>query len=221
MLNGIGKPPDVVVLASGGFFVNFLKTLWKSIEFVPILSYPVCYNEKNIKGDRLMDDQWVEQLARNNRSALLSFLQRHVANREDAEDLLQDVFMSCYRHKDSFDPERCSETAWLFVIAKNRLKQYYRDQKPVSSLEELAENGERIADWSAQEAIALMECRDLVAKLLLTLDERSRTVLILRYFQQLDSQQIAQRMGLSPVNVRVIQSRAIASLRQAMEQMDT
>ena len=168
-----------------------------------------------------MDDQWVEQLVRSNRSALLGYIHRHVANREDAEDLLQDVFISCYRHKDSFDPERCSETAWLFVIAKNRLKQYYRDQKPVSSLEELAENGESIADWSAQEAIRLMECRDLVAKLLLTLDERSRTVLILRYFQQLDSQQIAQRMGLSPVHVRVIQSRAIASLRQAMEQMDT
>ena len=168
-----------------------------------------------------MDDQWVEQLFCSNRNALLGFLLRHAASREDAEDLLQDVFMACCRHKDDFDPTRCSETAWLFVIAKNRLKQYYRDQKPVSSLEELAENGESIADWSAQEAIRLMECRDLVAKLLLTLDERSRTVLILRYFQQLDSQQIAQQMGLSPVNVRVIQSRAIASLRQAMEQMDT
>ena len=167
-----------------------------------------------------MDDQWVEHLVQNNRSALLAFLQRHVANREDAEDLLQDVFLACYRHKDSFDPERCSETAWLFVIAKNRLKQYYRDQKPVSSLEELADNGQEPADWSAQEAASLMECRDLVAKLLLTLDERSRTVLILRFFQELDSQQIAQRMGLSPVNVRVIQSRAIASLRQAMEQME-
>lgn len=66
----------------------------------------------------------------------------------------------------------------------------------------------------------MMQCRDLVAKLLLTLDERSRTVLILRYFQQLDSQQIAQRMGLSPVNVRVIQSRAMEKLRQTMEQMD-
>ena len=64
-----------------------------------------------------------------------------------------------------------------------------------------------------------MECRDLVAKLLLTLDERSRTVLILRFFQELDAQQIAQRMGLTPGNVRVIQSRAIASLRQAMEQI--
>ena len=167
-----------------------------------------------------MDDQWVEHVVQNNRSALLAFLQRHVANREDAEDLLQDVFMACYRHKDSFDPERCSETAWLFVIAKNRLKQYYRDQKPVSSLEELTENGQEPADWSAQEAASLMECRDLVAKLLLTLDERSRTVLILRFFQELDSQQIAQRMGLSPANVRVIQSRAIASLRQAMEHME-
>ena len=107
------------------------------------------------------------------------------------------------------------------MIANNRLKQYYRDQKPVSSLEELAENGQELPDWSSREAAEVMQCRDLVAKLLLTLDERSRTVLILRYFQQLDSQQIAQRMGLSPVNVRVIQSRAIASLRQAMEQMDT
>ena len=54
----------------------------------------------------------------------------------------------------------------------------------------------------------------------MTLDERSRTVLILRFFKELDSQQIAQRMGLSPVNVRVIQSRAIASLRQTMEHME-
>ncbi|MGN0707941.1 MAG: RNA polymerase sigma factor [Faecalibacterium sp.] len=166
-----------------------------------------------------MDDQWVERLVQNNKNALLGFLQRHVTNREDAQDLLQDVFTACYRHKESFDPERCSETAWLYVIAKNRLKQYYRDQKQISSLEELSENGQEPADWSAQEAASLMECRDLTAKLLLTLDERSRTVLILRYFQDLDSQQIAQRMGLSPTHVRVIQSRAIASLRQAMEQM--
>ena len=176
--------------------------------------------EENIKGGRQMDDQWVEQLFCSNRNALLGFLLRHAASREDAEDLLQDVFMACCRHKDDFDPTRCSEMAWLYVIAKNRLKQYYRDQKPVSSLEELAENGQELPDWSSREAAEVMQCRDLVAKLLLTLDERSRTVLILRYFQQLDSQQIAQRMGLSPVNVRVIQSRAMEKLRQTMEQMD-
>ena len=166
-----------------------------------------------------MDDQWVEQLFCSNRSALLAFLHRHAANREDAEDLLQDVFMACYRHKDSFDPRRCSETAWLYVIAKNRLKQYYRDQKPVSSLEEMAENGQELPDWSSKEAAGVMECRDLVAKLLLTLDERSRTVLVLRYFEGLDSQQVAERMGLSPVNVRVIQSRALNALREQAEQM--
>lgn len=167
-----------------------------------------------------MDDQWVEQLVQNNRSALFGYIHRHVANREDAEDLLQDNFLSCCRHKDDFDPARCSETAWLYVIAKNRLKQYYRDQKPVSSLEELAENGQELPDWSSKEAAEVMECRDLAAKLLLTLDERSRTVLILRYFKELDAQQIAQRMGLTPGNVRVIQSRAMDKLRQAMAQME-
>ena len=53
----------------------------------------------------------------------------------------------------------------------------------------------------------------------LTLDERSRTVLVLRYFEGLDSQQVAERMGLSPVNVRVIQSRALNALREQAEQM--
>ena len=167
-----------------------------------------------------MDDQWVEQLVHNNRSALFGYIHRHVANREDAEDLLQDIFLSCCRHKDDFDPTRCSETAWLYVIAKNRLKQYYRDQKPASSLEELTEKGQELPDWSSKETAEVMECRDLVARLLLTLDERSRTVLILRFFQELDAQQIAQRLGLTPINVRVIQSRAMDKLRQAMEQME-
>ena len=166
-----------------------------------------------------MDEQWVERLVEENRSALLAYFRRHVSGREDAEDLLQEVFLSCYRHRESFDPARCSEKAWLYVIAKNRLRQYYRDTKQTVSLDEMSENGAEPADSTAQEAAGLMECRDAVARLLLTLDERSRTVLILRFFQELDAQQIAQRMGLTPGNVRVIQSRAIASLRQAMEQI--
>lgn len=58
-----------------------------------------------------MDEQWVERLVEENRSALLAYLRRHVSGREDAEDLLQEVFLSCYRHRESFDPARCSEKA--------------------------------------------------------------------------------------------------------------
>ena len=166
-----------------------------------------------------MDEQWVERLVEENRSALLAYFRRHLSGREDAEDLLQEVFLSCYRHRESFDPARCSEKAWLYVIAKNRLRQYYRDTKQTVSLDEMSENGAEPADSAAQEAAGLMECRDAVARLLLTLDERSRTVLVLRYFEGLDSQQVAERMGLSPVNVRVIQSRALNALREQAEQM--
>ena len=174
-----------------------------------------------------MDEQWVERLVEENRSALLAYFRRHVSGREDAEDLLQEVFLSCYRHRESFDPARCSEKAWLYVIAKNRLRQYYRDTKQTVSLDEMSENGAEPADSAAQEAAGLMECRDAVARLLnerpepviFLLDERSRTVLVLRYFEGLDSQQVAERMGLSPVNVRVIQSRALNALREQAEQM--
>ena len=166
-----------------------------------------------------MDKQWVERLVEENRSALLAYIRRHVSNREDAEDMLQEVFLSCYRHRESFDPARCSEKAWLYVITKNRLRQYYRDTRQTVSLDEMSESGAEPADSTAQEAVRLMECRDATAKLLLTLDERSRTVLVLRYFEGLDSQQVAERMGLSPVNVRVIQSRALNALREQAEQM--
>ena len=42
-----------------------------------------------------MDEQWVERLVEENRSALLAYFRRHVSGREDAEDLLQEVFLSC------------------------------------------------------------------------------------------------------------------------------
>ena len=82
----------------------------------------------------------------------------------------------------------------------------------------MSENGAEPVDSAAREAAGLMEFRGAVARLLLTLDERSRTVLVLRYFEGLDSQQVAERMGLSPVNVRVIQSRALNALRQQADQ---
>ena len=83
----------------------------------------------------------------------------------------------------------------------------------------MSENGAEPADSTEQEAARLMECRDAGAKLLLTLDKRSRTVLMRRYFEGLDSRQVAERMGLSPVNVRAIQSRALNTLREQAEQM--
>ena len=38
-----------------------------------------------------MDEQWVERLVEENRSALLAYFRRHVSGREDAEDLLEDI----------------------------------------------------------------------------------------------------------------------------------
>ena len=71
-----------------------------------------------------MKDQWITHLMQEHSENLLRFLLSHTNNREDAEDLMQDVFTSCYKAQDRFDSTKCSEVAWLFIIAKKRKKNY-------------------------------------------------------------------------------------------------
>ena len=77
----------------------------------------------------IMDSTWVEHLIEAYSSDLMKYLQGHVRSREDAEDLLQDVFMSVYEHCGEFDASRCNEQAWLYIIAKRKLVSYYRANK--------------------------------------------------------------------------------------------
>ena len=82
-----------------------------------------------------MNEQWTAHLMEEYSDGLFRFLSMHTECREDAEDLMQDIFVNCYKARDSFDSSRCSEQAWIFVLAKNRLKNYYRDKKKTVSLD--------------------------------------------------------------------------------------
>ena len=63
----------------------------------------------------------------------------------------------------------------------------------------------------------VMACRQALAQALAKLDERSREVLILRYLRGMSSEETGQRLGISPVNVRVIQKRALNRLNKILE----
>ena len=142
-----------------------------------------------------MDEQWIEHLMLEYSAALLKYLMHHTSSREDAEDILQEVFLSCHRHAAEFDPSRCNEQAWLYIIAKRKLISYYK-------------------------AINVMACRQAVAKALSILDERSRSVVVLRCLKGLSPDETAKRLALTPGNVRVIQSRALGKMSKFLEDSD-
>ena len=66
-------------------------------------------------------------------------------------------------------------------------------------------------------AVNVMACRQALAQTLSRLDERSREVIILRYLKGLSPEETARRLGLSAVNVRVIQSRALDKMNRLLE----
>ena len=160
-----------------------------------------------------MKDIWVENLVKNYSDSLFQYVAKHTDSKEDAEDIVQEVFLSCHKYKDKFDETKCGEHAWLYILAKNRLKNYYRDKKPVVSLEEQVSEPEVDVDY-ANQVVHMMTCRELTAKALQQLDPRSQKIIVLRFFQGKSHEEIADLMGLSTGNVRVIQSRALKVMEE-------
>ena len=162
-----------------------------------------------------MDEQWIEHLVTEYSSALLQYLRHHTDSREDAEDILQEVFMSVHRHAAEFDPQRCNEQAWLYIIAKRRLVSYYRSRKDSVSLDAMEADITPARD-DMEGAVGMMACRQTLAQVLTRLDERSREVIVLRYLRGLSPGEVADRLGLSSGNVRVIQNRALNRMNKLL-----
>ncbi|MBR5229437.1 MAG: sigma-70 family RNA polymerase sigma factor [Firmicutes bacterium] len=163
-----------------------------------------------------MNEQWTAHLIEEYSDGLFRFLSMHTECKEDAEDLMQDVFANCYKARDNFDSSRCSEQAWVFVLAKNRLKNYYRDKKNNISLDSFEYEKKDPVDYMSQ-AIHTMRCREIAAEVIKTLDERAKKIIILRFFEEKSHEEIGSILGLSTGNVRVIQGRALKKMEEYLK----
>lgn len=133
-----------------------------------------------------------------------------------SEDLAMDAFVSCWEKFDAFDPMKASFQTWLYVIANNKLKNYYRDKKDFDELSETV-----VATGDSQdelnEAIHLAEMREHLASAIAELNESQRKIVILKYFGDKKSTDIAEMIGLSPGNVRIQLMRSLEKLRNYFE----
>lgn len=162
----------------------------------------------------LSTEDFFEIIYRKHFSKIYRFLCAHTRSTQDAEDLCNDVFLSVYKHLSRYDKERAKIETWIYVIAKNRLKNYYRDSKQADSLDDEENPIQVVADYDLEEAYFRQEQREAVAGLLRELNETDRSIIILSYLHQRSSQEIAEQLGMSAVNVRVRMSRALKKLQE-------
>jgi RNA polymerase sigma-70 factor (ECF subfamily) len=152
---------------------------------------------------------------------LFNFLYYMVHNREQAEDLVQEVYIRVLKSFHSFKGES-SEKTWLFAIARNVAIDSFRKQKgwkekmldkidmTTLPLRDETPLPEEVA-FQKEETRVLYECLNQC-----TLDQRS--VIILRYIQQLSILETAEVLGWKESKVKTTQHRAIKHLKVLMEE---
>ena len=125
-----------------------------------------------------------------------------------AEDLTQTVLADAYRRWPKVAAARTPD-AYVRRMMVNAHLDWHRRRSSTERVTDLRDNEPAAETDPADRIVA----RDALRQLLATLAPRARTVLVLRYYEDLDDAAIADAMGISPSAVRATTSRALATLR--------
>ena len=162
-----------------------------------------------------------------NKDYLQSVLRRYTETEETARDLLQETFFQALRSLPNFRGES-KLTTWLYSIAKNVALARYRKDKRRSPLEEETlmrvaareEDGGALAGhatWDPADHAVQSEETALVQNALEELSDNYREVIELRDLKELSTKEVAERLGLTRVNVRVRLHRARQKLEAVLD----
>lgn len=160
----------------------------------------------------------LETLVRRYASPLLTYLERMVGNRHQAEELFQEVFLAVWLKRRTYRfPRRFR--SWLFAIATNRCRQAFRQVRSVeaAALNEAAAAAPRAPGPTPAEAAVATETASLVAAAVAQLPPQQRTVVVLRTWNGLSYAEIAESMGRSEATVRSHMHHGLAGIRKYLE----
>jgi RNA polymerase sigma-70 factor, ECF subfamily len=159
------------------------------------------------------------QLIERHKERIFLHVYRWVGQREKAEEILQEVFLKAFAELKRFRKEAKFST-WLFQIALNRCRDFWRSQKRYQgkdlSLEEMNPHlgiEPRVdAELEKQQEVALLR------RALATLPAIYREVLSLRYLSELSFEEISQTIGEGLSNVKMRVARGLVQLRKKLEE---
>jgi RNA polymerase sigma-70 factor (ECF subfamily) len=147
---------------------------------------------------------------------LYGYVVYRVGRRQDAEDLVADVFVKVLEYLDRFEYRgEGAFAAWVFRIASNHVNAYYRrrgrqkDPIPLADLPEIAGDSLR-----PDEALIRQERFDILRRMIDTLPPRRQEVITLRFFGGLRNQEIAAMLDLDERTVASHLARALSDLNR-------
>jgi RNA polymerase sigma-70 factor, ECF subfamily len=158
---------------------------------------------------------------------IASFISAGVRSPSDVADLSQETFLRAYAHLDTFNPTLGKFSTWIYQIARNVVRTHLgksqrrvptqelpEDQTLENALPDLSRDSDPSGGLLREEAER--ELREALDEL----PERTRTVLALRYYNNMEYHTIASTLGLSLGNVKTLIHRGKIALAQKMRERE-
>ncbi|HEY0756249.1 MAG TPA: RNA polymerase sigma factor [Ktedonobacteraceae bacterium] len=162
-----------------------------------------------------LDDATLTELYERHARTLLAFIRRYSSTREDAEDILLDVFLAASEQQVLVSMSEGERLAWLRRVAHNKCVDAHRyvQRHPTLTLEEIA--GHASDEEHSPERLALRtEELTLLRDQLARLPEAHQEILRLRFAHGLRCTQIAHIFNKREGAVRMLLSRSLNLLRR-------
>ena len=198
------------------------------LAFAPAAEQPAAAGEAVVLARlRAGDEAAYEELVRAETAHLLAVARRLLRNEDDAQDAVQQAFLSAFRALPAFNGES-RLTTWLHRIVTNAalMKLRSRGRRPEDSIEDLLPNFledghhvEQFSEWSlpADARLVRSETRAQVRAAIDRLPDSYRTVLLLRDIEELSTEETARALGVNANTVKIRLHRA----RQALVKLLT
>lgn len=154
----------------------------------------------------LVHAQWVRRLAR-----------QLVSDPDLAEDAVQETWVAAMRQPPRGDASSPSVRAWLAQVLRRSLLQVFRGESRRADRELLATRDEAQTAPTDQALFDQVDSQRLLVQEVLELAEPMRSTVILRYFKDQSSAEIARQQGVPAATVRSRLSRALDELRIRMD----
>lgn len=173
------------------------------------------------------DDGAFDELVRGAGGRMLAVARRMLGCEDDAQDAVQEAFLSAFKSLDRFDG-RSRLTTWLHRITVNAClmklrSQRRRPERPIDDLlPRFRDDGHQqdpSRSWKPEADCGIEgeELRDLVRSRIAELPEAYRVVLLLRDIEELDTDETSTVLGITPAAVKTRLHRARQALRSLLE----
>ena len=130
----------------------------------------------------------------------------------DAEDLCANIFVKFYNSLDKYDSSRCSPSTWLYRITQNTIIDFFRARKQFSEL-----NEQMVFIDNSFDNVLTDETLTELSQALMKLDLRSRSLVVLVYYNCKTLKEAAAQLGMSYSNSKLVMKKALEELKEFLD----